>query len=102
MCLLQVVALMGAHSLGMASKSNSGYQGIWIPGGQFSLDSDYYAHMIDPRITWFNKNPAGRTKLNSEARWQFVGTLEQGKNGGFMLNTDFALFYDFQVRTVYK
>ena len=46
---------MGAHSLGMASKSNSGYQGIWTPGGQFSLDSDYYANMIDPNRTWQNK-----------------------------------------------
>ena len=55
MCLFQVVALMGAHSLGMASKSNSGYQGIWTPGGQFSLDSEYYANMIDPNRTWQNK-----------------------------------------------
>ena len=54
-CLFQVVALMGAHSLGMASKSNSGYQGIWTPGGQFSLDSEYYANMIDPNRTWQNK-----------------------------------------------
>ena len=76
---------------------NPGYQGIWIPGGQFSLDSAYYSHMIDPRITWHNKNNAGVT---NEARWQFVGTFDQGENGGFMLNTDFALFYDLQVRVI--
>ena len=76
---------------------NSGYQGIWIPGGQFSLDSAYYSHMIDPRITWHNKNNAGVT---NEARWQFVGTFDHGENGGFMLNTDFALFYDVQVRVI--
>ena len=31
---------------------------------------------------------------STSAKWQFVGTVDQGENGGFMLNTDFALFYD--------
>ena len=39
---------------------------------------------------------------SSSAKWQFVGTLDQGENGGFMLNTDFALFYDLQVDRVGK
>ena len=51
----QVVTLMGAHSLGMAEKSNSGYQGIWTPEARFSLDSAYYSAMIDPNVQWTNK-----------------------------------------------
>jgi len=32
LALTQVVALMGAHSLGKASRQNSGYQGEWTAG----------------------------------------------------------------------
>ena len=37
---------------------------------------------------------AGLKSTSTSAKWQFVGTVDQGENGGFMLNTDFALFYD--------
>ena len=37
---------------------------------------------------------AGLKSASTSAKWQFVGTVDQGENGGFMLNTDFALFYD--------
>lgn len=46
---------MGAHSLGQASKANSGYQGIWTPGQMLVLNSDYYRAMIDPKIHWVSK-----------------------------------------------
>jgi hypothetical protein len=36
----------------------------------------------------------GLKSASTSAKWQFVGTVDQGENGGFMLNTDFALFYD--------
>ena len=39
---------------------------------------------------------------STSAKWQFVGTVDQGENGGFMLNTDFALFYDLKGFMKYK
>ena len=47
----------------------------------------------------------GLKSASTSAKWQFVGTVDQGENGGFMLNTDFALFYDlkgFMKSTVLK
>ena len=39
---------------------------------------------------------------STSGKWQFVGTVDQGENGGFMLNTDFALFYDLKGFMKYK
>ena len=44
--LIQVTALMGAHSLGLCSTDNSGYEGDFTtaPG---SFDNDYFKYLYD-------------------------------------------------------
>ena len=51
----EVVALMGAHTLGGARRQNSGYIGLWIAGGQDVFDNRYYSIMTDNAITWVNQ-----------------------------------------------
>ena len=45
---------MGAHSLGGAKLSNSGYTGVWTPGAANNFDNSFYKHMIDEKISWKN------------------------------------------------
>ena len=48
----EVTALLGAHSLGSASKENSGYEGPWNPINSHSFSNTYYRMMIDPKMSW--------------------------------------------------
>ena len=45
---------MGAHSLGGASKANSGYQGKWTGPRDPGFNELFFKNMIDPAITWTN------------------------------------------------
>jgi len=97
----EVVALMGAHTLGRASVQNSGYEGPWLrgPGAASILNNRYYREFIE-RIRWdqvpvtFN----GVTKY----QWQSPNTTPNsaGNRGpgqpSMFLNTDIALAYDFE------
>ena len=38
----EVVALMGAHTLGEANKANSGYSGPWVKGEKYYFNNNYY------------------------------------------------------------
>eukprot|EP00286_Rhodomonas_abbreviata_P019806 CAMPEP_0181308792 /NCGR_PEP_ID=MMETSP1101-20121128/11666_1 /TAXON_ID=46948 /ORGANISM="Rhodomonas abbreviata, Strain Caron Lab Isolate" /LENGTH=752 /DNA_ID=CAMNT_0023415227 /DNA_START=49 /DNA_END=2307 /DNA_ORIENTATION=+ len=46
----QVVALMGAHTLGGGRKATSGYAGMWTPSKP-QFNTDYYMTMINPEPT---------------------------------------------------
>ena len=48
----EVTALLGAHSLGSASKKNSGYDGPWNPINSHSFSNVYYKMMVDPTLNW--------------------------------------------------
>jgi len=88
----QVVTIMGAHSLGGASFLNSGYSGKWTGFASGGFSEIYYANMISKGINWVNANMA---RPNSTPKWQFNGVnATDGSNAGFMLNTDFELFYN--------
>lgn len=73
----ELVALMGAHTLGRLELSNSGFTGPWTRD-QDSLGVDYYSNI--PGINW-NK------EVNSEGNTQWTGG-----NGLSMLNPDMALY----------
>ena len=45
---------MGAHSLGGASRANSGYQGKWTGPQNPGFNELFFKNMIDPAITWTN------------------------------------------------
>ena len=50
----QVVALMGAHSLGGAKAENSGYRGKWTGPSVAGFSEIYYSTMLASNITWKN------------------------------------------------
>ena len=50
----QVVALMGAHSIGGAFPTNSGYNGKWTGPQNQGFSELFYANMINASITWTN------------------------------------------------
>ena len=45
---------MGAHALGGAKKSQSGFNGYWTKGEKTRFDEKFYANMIDKEIDWKN------------------------------------------------
>jgi len=90
----QVVALMGAHSFGTASASNSGYSGKWTGTQNKGLSEVFYSLMINPSITFTNVNVAGTKPPAPPPKWEFKATFADGSNAGFMLNTDFEIFYN--------
>jgi len=87
----QVVALMGAHGFGGANTTNSGYSGKWTGAHNKGLSEVFYSHIIDPSLTYLNINAAGK---NPPPKWQFKAKSAEGSNAGFMLNTDFEIYYN--------
>ena len=81
----QVVALIGAHTLGMTVPENSGFQGPWSPPTN-RLDNAFYRLLmaapsgwsqtelnlnnapagLNPRYQWDSTNPPGRMMLNTD------------------------------------
>ena len=53
----EVVALMGAHTLGGARRNQSGYSGPWIAGGTRAFNNRYYSIMLDTNAVplWDNE-----------------------------------------------
>ena len=52
--ILQVTALMGAHSLGNAHKQDSGYSGTWTTGSGAAFNNEYYQLLINSDLTFSN------------------------------------------------
>ena len=99
----EVIALMGAHTLGGAHKENSGHSGYWTKGEKTRFDEKYYSNMIDRSIVWKNidnslSKSGGSLQANEGygGSWQFNGTLN-GQEKSFMLNTDFEVFYHLDI-----
>lgn len=44
--------LLGAHTLGGARPQNSGYEFLWIPGGQLNLDNQFYIDLASKNMSW--------------------------------------------------
>ena len=96
----QVVALIGAHTLGMTSPRNSGFQGPWAPPTN-RLDNGFYSLLVAASSGWhqselnFNIAPAG---VNPRFQWD-TGDVNRMPGGGpapsggkMMLNTDMVIF----------
>ena len=86
----QVVALIGAHTLGRTTPQNSGFQGPWAQP-ENRLDNGFYRSLVNEN--WrqnelnFNNAPAG---LNPRFQWDnFLRTNQPPPpNSRMMLNTD--------------
>ncbi len=48
----QVVALLGAHTLGSMHPTNSGYAGVWVIPEANMFNNKFYQNMFDDRIRW--------------------------------------------------
>jgi len=85
----EVTALMGVHTLGGASTSNSGYSGFWSDVvNQSYFNNDYYVSLLGkgwaPQVA-----VAGNPLKNQWVRTDKTGTVD------FMLDTDMCLVYNF-------
>jgi catalase (peroxidase I) len=84
----KVTALLGAHSLGGASKENSGFEGTWTPGENRLFTHEFYRRLVDPWIFTNTILP------NGKFQWE---TCVFGNSCDFMLNTDIELIVDIDV-----
>lgn len=79
----ETTALLGAHSLGRASRTNSGFDGQWDPSPG-RLDNAYYQSLLTGWAQEFVDNSA----IGTPSRYQW----RTGGNAAlFMLNADIAL-----------
>ena len=86
----EIVALMGAHSIGRAEMLNSGYEGAWLDKStlQFLVGPRYYGGLL--RHRW-SKNRSGGTSPSNAPLFQWE---HGGIRSHIMLSTDMALVYD--------
>jgi hypothetical protein len=84
----EVVALMGAHTLGKNHLSRSGYSGVFVQGGNTVFDNHFYSDMVDSDVTWSNE------LVRFTSLYQWGGESSDGTDYGTRLNTDLELLYD--------
>jgi hypothetical protein len=53
--LLQVVAILGAHTLGNSEVRNTGHSGSWTPSEEDVFNVTYYENMATRKLKWINK-----------------------------------------------
>merc|ERR1711998_473489 len=91
----QVVALMGAHSIGKLEKANSGYTGVWETSLTPSvLDCTYYRGIIT--VPWNRRtiDLTGSSYGGTEAEkyeWVQPAFTAVSQKGAILLNTDMCL-----------
>jgi len=94
----EVTALMGAHTLGNAEISNSGFHGTWVNNEQAYFSNQYYKNIVDDTISW-NKRQRNCDNLGVDycADGETTGWQWTAAAVGFNLNPDMALYKDFTV-----
>ena len=97
----EAVAILGAHTLGRATPSNSGFQGPWVPRDN-TLDNAYYVDMNNAAAGW------AQTKVTApggKIQWQRVGPPPPNSPPGapgpvlMMLNADMGLLKSFSINS---
>lgn len=86
----ETVALLGAHTLGGAAPTASGYAGTWVEGEISVVNEKFFDLMLNDTVEWTNR------EVRNSGKWQFDGADSDG-DVGFMLNSDFALLYDLEL-----
>lgn len=82
----ETVALMGVHTLGKASRNNSGFMGKWVENEELMFSNSYYKLLKD--AMWFQVN----LTPDKEAHFQWNAPRK-----GFMLNSDMAIYKDMKL-----
>ena len=94
----QVVALIGAHTMGMTTPRNSGFQGPWAPPTD-RFDNAFFRTLVANNSEWHQSElnfPDAPESVNPRYQWD-LGTvnrtaqgqpLPMGVNVRMMLNTD--------------
>ena len=92
----QVVALVGAHTMGMATPKNSGFQGPWaFPTNSF--DNGFYRVLVSDVSGWHQSElnfPDAPPGANPRYQWD-DGSVDRSQNSfgsTMMLNTDMVCF----------
>ena len=89
----EVTALMGAHTLGNAEISNSGFHGTWVNNEQAYFSNQYYKNIEDTGISWTARQRdcdnlgVDGCEEDETTGWQWVAAAI-----GFNLNPDMALY----------
>jgi hypothetical protein len=86
----EIVALMGAHSIGRARMHNSGYAGAWLHNIKLQAlnGPQYYQSLLGYR--WAKHRSGGTSSSNAPLfQWEHGGIRSH-----IMLSTDMALVYD--------
>ena len=87
----QVVALMGAHSLGSGTPDNSGFLGPWAPPAS-SLDNGFYMQLVNLNNRWGQETlmfPESPVHPDPRFQWNTAdANITARMPGRMMLNTD--------------
>jgi len=79
----ETAALMGAHVLGRATRSVSGYDGNWVPNND-RFTNDYFRDLLER--PW---NRMAQPRVDGQSRTQW-----NGPRNTMMLNTDIEIAFD--------
>jgi hypothetical protein len=104
----EIVAIMGAHSLGAVKPDTSGYDGWWVIKNTV-FDNSFYTHLVNASLKYqsatMNVNGFG-------TKYQWNATVDHctdpncfpkpAKHPRMMLNTDMSLYLKFNVDTLGK
>jgi catalase (peroxidase I) len=103
MSIKEMVAIMGAHSLGEVKAASSGYEGWWNLRNLI-FDNSYYKHMIDKTLKYAH---ATINTPDFGLKYQWNATVDQcvgtncrprpARHPRMMLNADMSIYLNFIV-----
>lgn len=92
----EVVAILGAHTLGNSEIRNTGHRGSWTPLEEDVFNVTYYQNMATKPLKWINKDATEGMPEQTKQHWQWEAELPDG-SVSMMLNTDFEIFFDLEL-----
>ena len=93
MTIREVVALIGAHSLGSASVRRSGFVGPWAPPTD-RFDNGFYSQLRGNNNMWFQRVVNDTDSVvYPDVRYQWNNRPRPGQQPLLMLNTDMVHMY---------
>jgi len=100
----ETTALMGAHTLGAALITQSGFHGTWVSNEVRYFNNQYYTNIADSSLSW-KKRQRTCESLNdvdldlTTCAGMTTGWQWQSPGVGFNINPDMGLYLNFTVST---